>query len=74
LDWHDIPSLAALRAFEAAARHGTLSAAARDLNVTHAAIGQHVRTLEDHFGQALLRREEHGMVVTPKGRALANQL
>ncbi len=74
MNWHDIPSLSALRAFEAAARHGSFSAAARDLNVTHAAIGQHVRALEDHFGQSLMQREGRGMSVTDSGRKLANQL
>lgn len=74
MNWHDIPSLAALRAFEAAARHGSFSAAARDLNVTHAAIGQHVRALEDHFGQTLMQRDGRGMSVTQDGRSLADQL
>lgn len=74
MNWHDIPSLMALRAFEAAARHGSFSAAARDLNVTHAAIGQHVRSLEDHFGQSLMRREGRGMSLTLEGRSMAEQL
>ena len=64
----------ALRAFETAARHGSFSAAARDLNVTHAAIGQHVRALEDHFGQSLMQRDGRGMSVTLEGRALADRL
>ncbi|WP_375279538.1 LysR family transcriptional regulator [Pseudooctadecabacter sp.] len=74
MKWSDIPSLSALRAFEAAARHGSFSAAARDLNVTHAAIGQHVRTLEDHFGQSLMIREGRGMAPTEAGRGLADAL
>jgi LysR family glycine cleavage system transcriptional activator len=74
MNWHDIPSLAALRAFESAARHSSFSAVVRDLNVTHAAIGQHVRALEDYFGQSLIQREGRGMSVTPKGRKLADSL
>lgn len=74
MDWHDIPSLSALRAFEAAARHGSFSGAARDLNVTHAAIGQHVRTLENHFGQPLMVRDGRGMTTTQCGADLANTL
>ena len=74
MDWHDIPSLTALRAFEAAARHGNLSAAARELNVTHAAIGQHLRTLEDHFGTSLMTRDGRGMALTPDGQKLATAL
>ena len=72
--WSDIPSLSALRAFEAAARTGSLSAAARELNVTHAAIAQHVRALEAQFGQTLLRRQGQGMAPTPEGAALAQEL
>ena len=53
MDWRHVPSLAALRAFEAAARLTSYSAAARELNVTPAAVAQHVRKLEDHFGLSL---------------------
>ncbi len=71
MDWRDIPSLAALRAFEATARLSSLSGAARELNVTHAAIAQHVRTLSDHFGVVLLERQGNRMVPTPDGQQLA---
>jgi len=54
MNWRDVPSLAALKGFEAAARAGSFSAAARELNVTHAAIAQHVRTVEAHLGLSLL--------------------
>ncbi|TRD23286.1 LysR substrate-binding domain-containing protein [Palleronia caenipelagi] len=71
MDWRDIPSLSALRAFEAAARCGSLSAAARELNVTHAAVAQSVRRLESHFGCPLLVRAGAGMAPTPEGQRLA---
>jgi LysR family glycine cleavage system transcriptional activator len=74
MDWRDIPSLAALRAFEAAARLQSLSAAARSLNVTHAAIAQHVRTLEDHFGVPLLTRAGQRMEPTEDGWRLSSAL
>ncbi|MBF9042732.1 LysR family transcriptional regulator [Rhodobacterales bacterium HKCCE4037] len=74
MDWRDIPSLAALRAFEAAARLGSLSEAARTLNVTHAAIAAHVRALETEFGQPLLTRSGRGMVPTQAGAELARDL
>ena len=74
MNWQEIPSLIALRAFEAAARHGTLSGAARELNVTHAAIGQHLRTLETHFGVPLMERDGRGMAPTPEGVSLAAAL
>ncbi|GGL54935.1 LysR family transcriptional regulator [Wenxinia marina] len=74
MDWREVPSLSALRAFEAAARTGSLSAAARELNVTHAAISQHVRTLEAHFGRALIGRDGQRMVPTAEGAELAGAL
>ncbi len=71
MDWRDIPSLSALRGFEAAARLKSLSGAARELNVTHAAVAQHVRALEERFGCALLVRDGRGMKPTPEGAMLA---
>lgn len=74
MNWRDIPSLAALKGFEAAARAGSLSIAARELNVTHAAIAQHVRTVEAHLGLSLLNREGRQMVLTAAGAQLAHDL
>lgn len=74
MNWRDIPSLASLKGFEAAARAGSFSAAARELNVTHAAIAQHVRTVEAHLGMSLLNREGRKMVLTDAGGLLAEQL
>ena len=66
-----LPPLSALRAFEAAARHQSLSAAARELNVTHPAIAQQVRRLEEWFGTRLLERAGRGMALTQTGARLA---
>ncbi|WP_298906694.1 LysR family transcriptional regulator [uncultured Aliiroseovarius sp.] len=74
MDWKSLPSLATLRAFEAAARHQNLSQAARELNVTHAAISQHVRRLEEELGEPLLLRQGRGMALTDAGRLLAESL
>lgn len=74
MDWSRIPSLSALRAFDALARHGSLSAAARDLNVTHAAIAQHLRALETHFGESLATRDGQTMRLSETGRDLAEAL
>lgn len=52
--------LNALRAFEASARHQSFSAAAAELNVTPAAVGQLVRTLEDWLGTPLFHRGSSG--------------
>jgi LysR family glycine cleavage system transcriptional activator len=74
MDWRDIPSLSSLRAFEAAARCGSYSAAARELNVTHAAVAQHVRTLEAHLDQPLMERQGRGVAPVGAGRQLARDL
>jgi LysR family glycine cleavage system transcriptional activator len=74
MDWRDIPSLSALRAFEAAARLRSYSEAARSLNVTHAAIAQHVRKLEADLGQSLMLRAGRGVEATDAGHALARDL
>lgn len=54
--------LNALRAFEASARHQSFSAAAEELNVTPAAVGQLVRTLEDWLGMPIFHRSASGRV------------
>lgn len=54
--------LNALRAFEASARHQSFSAAAAELHVTPAAVGQLVRTLEDWLGTPLFVRGTSGRV------------
>ncbi|HKT96611.1 MAG TPA: transcriptional regulator GcvA [Paraburkholderia sp.] len=54
--------LNALRAFEASARHQSFSAAADELNVTPAAVGQLVRTLETWLGAPLFHRGSSGKI------------
>ena len=51
-----LPSLNALRAFEAAARHQSFVRAAEELHVTPGAISQHIKSLEDDLGVTLFRR------------------
>ena len=65
-----LPSLNALRAFEAAARHGNFSRAAAELHVTHAAISHQVKALEEEAGVALFHRTGRAVVLTNVGRAL----
>lgn len=74
IDWTKLPSLTALRSFEAAAQAGSFSAAARSLNVTHAAVAQQVRVLEEHIGVQLLDRSPRGVNLTSEGRELAQAL
>ena len=74
IDWRSFPSLSALRAFEAAARLQSFSLAARELNVTHAAVAQQVRGLEAHLGRELIYRAGRGMALTAEGAKLAQAL
>ena len=74
IDWHKLPPLSTLRAFEATGRLGGYSAAARSLNVTTAAIAQQVRKLEADLGIPLVRREGRGLALTEAGRTLASTL
>lgn len=71
IDWKTFPSLTALRAFAAAAESKSFSGAARVLNVTHAAVAQQVRSLEDHLGVELVFRSGRGLDLTPEGVRLA---
>lgn len=68
------PSLNALRAFEATARLGSMSAAADELFVTHGAVSRHLRALEDQLGLVLLKRAGAATEVTPDGARLAEGL
>lgn len=67
-------SLNGLRAFEAAGRHCSFSAAARELHVTQTAVSRMVRLLEDRLGVALFRRRANGLELTTQGQALASGL
>jgi LysR family transcriptional regulator, glycine cleavage system transcriptional activator len=73
-DWRSIPSLTALRAFAATAELRSFSQAARVLNVTHAAVAQQVRALEDQLGRPLVQREGRGVSLTADGEQLAQAL
>ncbi len=74
IDWRTLPSLTALRAFAATAELRNFSQAARELNVTHAAVAQQVRALEDHFGKSLVQRDGRGVSLTVDGEQLAQAL
>jgi len=63
----DMPSLKGLRAFEAAARTGSFAAAAIELSVSPAAIGQLIRSLEDQVGRKLFHRVNRGIIPTEAG-------
>ncbi|WP_407528879.1 LysR substrate-binding domain-containing protein [Methylobacterium oryzisoli] len=71
---HSLPSLVALRAFEAAARHRSLTRAAEELCVTHGAVSRHVKALEAALGVPLMRRGVLSSDPTPEGARLAEGL
>jgi LysR family transcriptional regulator, glycine cleavage system transcriptional activator len=68
-----LPSIQTLRAFEAAARHGSYSAAANELALTHGAISHRIRELETRLGVRLFRRTRSGMVPTREAVPLLAQ-
>ncbi len=63
-----LPPLNALRAFEAAARHLSISRAGDELNVTHAAISHQIKALEAHLGIKLFRRLTRAVRLTDAGQ------
>ena len=65
-----LPPLSALRAFEAAARHLSMTAAARELNVTAGALSHQIRSLEDMLGVKLFERRVRAIALTTVGKQL----
>ncbi len=62
------PPLAAIRAFEAVGRTGSVNLAAAELGVTSGAITQHVHTLEKCVGRRLVERSGRGIDLTAWGK------
>lgn len=58
-----------LRAFEAAARYGSFTAAAREINLTQAAVSHQVRSLEKHLGFPLFERLARSLRLSDMGKA-----
>lgn len=69
-----LPHVTWLRAFEAAARHSSFSAAAEELALTPAAVSQQIRLLERHLGIQLFRRLSRGVELTDLGQAYAQPI
>jgi LysR family glycine cleavage system transcriptional activator len=67
----NLPPLSAIRAFEAAARHGSFTKAAEELGMTQAAISYQVKMLEDRVGTPLFLRQARKVVLSEAGRRLA---
>ncbi len=71
MDWNSLPSLTSLRAFATAAEFRNLTKAATALNVTHSAVSQQIRSLEQHLDTRLMTRTRHGISLTSQGEFLA---
>ncbi|MDP1629835.1 MAG: LysR substrate-binding domain-containing protein [Caulobacter sp.] len=69
-----LPSLNALRAFEAFGRHGRMTLAADELCVTHGAVSRQIRQLEQALGEALTEGPRNRLRLTEAGLRLAQEL
>ncbi|TPW28952.1 LysR family transcriptional regulator [Pararhizobium mangrovi] len=65
-----VPDIAVLQAFECAARHGSFTRAAEELNLTQSAVSRQIRALEEQFGVLLFERVRRRVVLSAAGRAL----
>ncbi|HET8727749.1 MAG TPA: transcriptional regulator GcvA [Alphaproteobacteria bacterium] len=63
-----LPSLKALRTFEAAGRHLSFTRAAAELHVTQAAVSHQIKALEEELGLQLFRRGHRGLLLTDVGQ------
>lgn len=68
--YYRLPSLTALAAFEASARHRSIQRAADELNVTAGAVSRQVKALEEELGVTLFARSPRGLVLTADAEAL----
>lgn len=68
-----LPPLAAIRVFEAAARHQSFTSAAEELGMTQAAVSYQIKVLEDRVGLPLFRRRARGVTLTHDGARLAER-
>lgn len=69
-----LPALSLLSAFEAAARLGSVSAAARELSLTQSAVSRQIKALEEQIEVVLFLRERQTIRLTPAGEAYAREI
>lgn len=69
-----LPSMSALTAFEAAARTGSFTVAARELSLTQGAVSRQVKALEEQLGCPLFVRQGLRVTLTPAGAAYAEEV
>ena len=68
-----LPSLASIRAFEAAARLGSFAKAGKELGTSAASVSYHVRQLETQVGVPLFRRHPHRVELTEPGALVSGE-
>lgn len=73
-EMRNLPFMNGVRAFEAAARHGSFARAAEELNVTAPAVSRMVKLLEERLGVALFHRHPNGLELTQAGQTYSNGL
>lgn len=69
-----LPSLSLLTAFEAAARTGSITAAARELDLTQSAVSRQIKALESQLGVELFLRERQTIRLTVAGDGYAREI
>ena len=69
-----LPPLESLRFFEAAARHQSFVLAGKELDVTAAAVGHRIRTLEKHLDAELFERRRRSVHLNRRGRAYLKEV
>ena len=69
-----LPSLSLLAAFESAARHGSISAAARELSLTQSAVSRQIKALEEQLEVALFHRERQTIRLTIGGEGYVREI
>lgn len=69
-----LPSIDGLRAFEAAARHGSFERAADELHITASAVGKRISTVEELLGTPLFTRGPKALALTSTGQEYLAQV
>ncbi|MFC3320663.1 LysR family transcriptional regulator [Mesorhizobium cantuariense] len=72
--YYDLPSLTALTAFEASARHLSFKFAASELGVTSGEISRQIKAVEEHLGVPLFMRRGTSVILTSAGKDIYSGL
>jgi LysR family transcriptional regulator, glycine cleavage system transcriptional activator len=70
----ELPSIASLQAFESVARHGSITRASVELNLTKSAVSRQIQQLESLLDIALFERVRQRVVITDTGKLYLNDV